>query len=284
MFCPKCGKEIPSTAKVCGYCGTKLPVTAQKTVEPVAEEDERAPEKVAPTPTSPAQSKLETTTEHLSKRKFPLWAGALVSVLVVGAILIFILNPEIFRGPGVKSNTDIEPVSEAVGLLGTETDPNEEIGPGLDVELGSQQEVEVIQLNIACGDTFIAKVGAQLELHYGFWGIMGDEYYRENNDAIEFQFRLDGAPFYGERTKPIWTPELPCVDRSKYDDSLWDEGIWLSDTVYIDDLDIGTHEIEVIHYLDENITDGLDQDGDGELDRYGPGEILMRTYTLIVEP
>jgi hypothetical protein len=52
--CPHCGKQISDTAKVCGYCGTKLQAPSPPKAQPAAGEPVARIEKVKPAATRPA--------------------------------------------------------------------------------------------------------------------------------------------------------------------------------------------------------------------------------------
>jgi hypothetical protein len=82
MFCPNCGKEIPDTSKVCGYCGNKVPVKVE--APPPASKPEPKPAtpphtEVKPTPKTP---KEKVGRKPISSSR---WVGWLVGgLLAVG--------------------------------------------------------------------------------------------------------------------------------------------------------------------------------------------------------
>ena len=47
-------------------------------------------------------------------------------------------------------------------------------------------------------------------------------------------------------------------------------------------LDPGAHLIEFMVWSDKKLTDGLDENGDGQLDTYGPGDILTGYVEVVV--
>jgi hypothetical protein len=47
-------------------------------------------------------------------------------------------------------------------------------------------------------------------------------------------------------------------------------------------LEPGAHLIEFVVRSDKQLTDGLDENGDGQLDTYGPGNILVG-YVEVVD-
>ena len=49
-------------------------------------------------------------------------------------------------------------------------------------------------------------------------------------------------------------------------------------------LEPGAHLIEFMVWSDKKLTDGLDENGDGQLDTYGPGNILVGYVEVVVLP
>jgi hypothetical protein len=49
-------------------------------------------------------------------------------------------------------------------------------------------------------------------------------------------------------------------------------------------LEPGTHVIEFVVSTDQALTDGLDENGDGQLDTFGPGRILEGYVEMVVLP
>jgi hypothetical protein len=49
-------------------------------------------------------------------------------------------------------------------------------------------------------------------------------------------------------------------------------------------LEPGAHLIEYTVWSDKKLTDGLDENGDGQPDTYGPGPILNGYVEVIVQP
>ena len=105
--CPDCGKDIPTKAKVCGFCGSKLAKPALKT------------QKVASTPTkgSPPSEQAVPT----AKRK-PKWGliGAIAAILLIAAVLIWLFTMRPSRSesqPGQSAiiHSERAPFTDAVG-------------------------------------------------------------------------------------------------------------------------------------------------------------------------
>jgi DNA-directed RNA polymerase subunit RPC12/RpoP len=90
MFCPKCGKEIDNTAKVCGYCGFKIPPREETPPAP-----KKAAEPALPVMEKPAAKKAEKTPQatpaerpagKVKGKKTPGWVWG-----VVGGVILVIL-------------------------------------------------------------------------------------------------------------------------------------------------------------------------------------------------
>ncbi|MBN1440818.1 MAG: SUMF1/EgtB/PvdO family nonheme iron enzyme [Anaerolineales bacterium] len=80
MYCPRCGKELPDVAKVCGYCGHRLPQ-----IEP----GEAAPPAEAPAvPIAPAARPARRN----PYAKVPLWVWAGVGILAAAAAIFLIVR------------------------------------------------------------------------------------------------------------------------------------------------------------------------------------------------
>jgi len=75
MKCAHCGKEVPDSAKVCGYCGTKLekPSVMQ-------------PKKVVNPPQENIVSKM---------RKIPVWMWVLAVIVIAGVVFFSIFEVSI---------------------------------------------------------------------------------------------------------------------------------------------------------------------------------------------
>ena len=46
----------------------------------------------------------------------------------------------------------------------------------------------------------------------------------------------------------------------------------------------GSHIVEFVVSSDKQLTDGLDENGDGQLDTFGPGNILVGYAEVVVKP
>jgi hypothetical protein len=88
MFCPNCGKEIPNTAKVCGYCGNKVPLKVE--APPLIIEPKPKPSTPLPSP-KPTPATVKTQEAKPGKSTGMLkWAWGLIGVLLVaGAVFLY---------------------------------------------------------------------------------------------------------------------------------------------------------------------------------------------------
>ncbi len=66
MICPNCGREIPETAKVCGYCGTRLAAPGAQPPEAVGQETPRRSEPES-SPESGLQEEPEPQVEEAAE-------------------------------------------------------------------------------------------------------------------------------------------------------------------------------------------------------------------------
>ncbi len=76
MQCPNCQREVPDTAKVCGYCGTRLQSAAPtfETLQVTAEE--------------PALGEITTESSARSNAKTTPWWVWTLPVAAVGLLMV----------------------------------------------------------------------------------------------------------------------------------------------------------------------------------------------------
>jgi hypothetical protein len=96
MFCSNCGKEIPDTSKVCGYCGHKIPtIVHQPQSVPQTESKPALPPSAAAKPTSKPpeernkrERKPKPPKERSQRQPIPLtrWVTWLVGGLIAVGI------------------------------------------------------------------------------------------------------------------------------------------------------------------------------------------------------
>jgi len=131
-----------------------------------------------------------------------------------------------------------------------------------------------------CGDTYHVSTQQPLEIEYGFRGAKGEELVEENADHLRVDFTIDGEHMQGIRMPAVDDTNLPCFEpyREEYENDYW-----IYFLIELEPLSPGEHVAEVTLSYDQEITDGFDFDGDGELDFYGPGEIFSRQFTIISE-
>jgi|GEM_PF-755935 len=82
---------------------------------------------------------------------------------------------------------------------------------------------------------------------------------------------VDGVPVVNPRQ--YWTPATVVAGDA--------EMFWIYP---MPALEPGAHLIEFVVWSDKKLTDGLDENGDGQLDTYGPGDILTGYVEVIVQP
>jgi hypothetical protein len=273
MQCPNCGSEVPDSAKVCGYCGQRLKAAAPaepvppiespkpqpapqavpaKPVEPAppaeAPKPQPAPEALSARPVEPKPVKPAKPKKQGVPRKFPVWGWAVIGLAILAGVGVLLSSLGVFPG---------------------------------NLTFGAKPAQSVI-LSRACGSQVSAHSDASIKLLYGYWGTL-EKYYQTNYQNMEFQLYIDGKRYYGTRSKTaVKLSEIPCADRSNWDDNWWEHGMFMYDTIQIEPLDPGYHQIEVVYYLRASVQDGAVGD-DGYLITYNPGEIIRYPFTLRIE-
>jgi serine/threonine protein kinase len=103
------------------------------------------------------------------------------------------------------------------------------------------------------------------------WAAKSPEYLDQFKAGTVLTATIDGVPI--ENPPQYWTPPVVIEDDA--------EMFW----VYpLPALEPGAHLIEYSVWSDRKLTDGLDENGDGQLDTYGPGNILTGYVEVIVVP
>jgi hypothetical protein len=113
-------------------------------------------------------------------------------------------------------------------------------------------------------------VGQPLEVRWQ-WGAKSIDYLDQFKAGTTLSVTLDGVPV--ESPKQYWTPARM---RKGEAEMFWSQ--------LLPPLDPGSHLIEFVVSSDQSLTDGLDENGDGQLDTFGPGNILAGYVEAIVMP
>ena len=103
------------------------------------------------------------------------------------------------------------------------------------------------------------------------WGAKTPEYLDQFKAGTTLTITVDGVPI--EKPQQYWTPITVAADEA--------EMFW---SYQLPALEPGAHLIEYAVWSDRKLTDGLDENGDGQLDTYGPGNILTGYVEVIVQP
>lgn len=93
MFCPKCGKEIPDTAKFCSGCGTQTiktqaPVQQQKTVQQPKPQTQPQQPVHQPKPQTQPQVKVKQPVQKPPKKENGGNKGVLIGIIVALAVVV----------------------------------------------------------------------------------------------------------------------------------------------------------------------------------------------------
>jgi hypothetical protein len=160
--------------------------------------------------------------------------------------------------------------------------PNTPTHPPLTEEILPRNEMTVL-LAPHCANYQKIVSNTPLILNYGYWGFL-PEYAQQNLDNLIFEIYLDGE-LIGRQEKTfdlVATQTLPCADLSQFNSALLEKGQWAYTHIKHPGLPRGEYQVEIIFYLRARLTTGLPTE-DGELQFFGPGEILKITKELGVE-
>jgi hypothetical protein len=242
MICTNCGKEVPDSAKVCGYCGHLL--KAIPAVQVI---------------TNPAVLPL---TQVSQKRHFPIWvwiaAPLILLVIIVGVVLML--------PPRVPSTSDvIATVPVLAQPAKTEIPPTSEPlkpAPILSVEpFNANTDGNIPKLkDLLNGQELISFKSEQpVMVSYG-WCTATKEILDQNFESMEIAFYFDGQ-------------KLPIENFSLIDDVI-SGGICRTYKGVVRSWPSGQHEIKYLMTTNAVINDG-------EKD-YPPGEIGSKTFPIVV--
>jgi serine/threonine protein kinase len=103
------------------------------------------------------------------------------------------------------------------------------------------------------------------------WGAKTLAYLDQFKAGTILTATVDGVPV--ESPQQYWTPPQPAAGEA--------EMFW---SYPLPTLDAGAHLIEFTVWSDKKLTDGLDENGDGQLDTYGPGKILVGYVEVVKLP
>lgn len=226
VVCAHCGKEIPASARVCGYCGTKQ--AGVPAIAPVA------PMKEAAEPAAQA-SKLP----RRPPRRLPRWLlpalAVLACLILVGAFLL------------TRSKASPAPETPAQPTIAAKTQAPVLVTPAADAP--AQQPAGYYYVPYNCTDETVP-ADTHLRVRYG-WTASTAEQVLAYFLAAEHQVYVDGAP-----VKPLKQGfELPSETKEGYPN----QRLWMD----IGSLPSGAHEIKTVVNITQKVFDGQDW--------YGPG-------------
>ena len=289
MYCPNCKQEVPETAKVCGFCGTKLEkdqkarfcgecgaevpagikfcgtcgasmVTASKPAkkakpaspaETPAEVPAEAKEPPKPSPKEIKEKLVQVEAVEKPARVTP--AAKAPSTLPKW------LLPVLFGALAVLAVTlffVFRPKSQA------ETAAQEPAPPAAAPKVASPQGEEVSFFVASCSDSLVISEQDTLKIQAG-WLAATEEQVEDFLDAVVYDLALNGD-------------KLTFDDRSEIYEN--EEGYKVDFFVQYGPLSADTYTLEVHEYWREVIWDGWDE--------YGPGtefEEFFFTCQIIVE-
>ncbi len=240
--------------------------------------DLRSPVNSAPAPPVVPSTKPDTPTftAEDSAKSNPPWlliGGAVIVVLVIAAVVIFVLGKGDDTADGVAvvatpttstAQVTVEPVINATATK------NELV----ESDNTSSQELFV---RWSCKNTYTIEAGRPIDLEYGVFVARGIDLLENNLSHLRVTLSMDGQSINGIQGSPSPISSIPCGETYS------DEAYWVSYETQLNPLDPGEYKLDITYFLDEEITNGYDLDGDGKSDNYGPGEIAKQQHTIIVK-
>jgi hypothetical protein len=147
-----------------------------------------------------------------------------------------------------------------------------------DTQGDAQQPVDkppqTLFLRPSCGEDLQVEANRSIELVYGVWGAQNEDLLAETQDQITVQLFVDGERVTGQRhSDRLAMDEVPCGSELA-------GASWLYHTVELDGLPAGSHALRVTFAFDTPITDGFDQNGDGQPDTYGPQSGFEQIFSI----
>jgi hypothetical protein len=109
-----------------------------------------------------------------------------------------------------------------------------------------------------------------IQLHYGVWGSVGEEYAEASWELMDITLTIDGEEIEGEK-QPV-SPDLVEHCGSDAEDIYW-----MFYIANLDGLSQGVHQIEVTYLANDVIDDGTGQ-------THGPGTLFTHAFTLTATP
>jgi serine/threonine protein kinase len=109
-----------------------------------------------------------------------------------------------------------------------------------------------------------------VEVHWS-WAAKTPDYLNQWKAGTVLTVTVDGRPV--EQPQQYWTPSTVSTGEA--------EMFWIYS---LPPLEPGEHLIGFVVWSDKKLTDGLDGNGDGQPDTYGPGNILTGYVEVIVQP
>jgi hypothetical protein len=98
--CPECGKEVPPTAKVCGFCGMKLAAAPVKAEKPAPEKKVQKPKVREKEAKSAKEVKVPKAKREPIKFNLPKWVFAVIAVAVIAVLVLVLILPKLGGGSG----------------------------------------------------------------------------------------------------------------------------------------------------------------------------------------
>jgi hypothetical protein len=122
-----------------------------------------------------------------------------------------------------------------------------------EIDHGGGEALDPVELVLrpACGDTLTAPANAPIDLIYGIWASRGYDIAAANQPYVQIELTVDGQSISGDR---VATPvaDLPqAICGSDYENSYW-----VYETVRLEPLSAGAHEVRITYRFSQPIEDG----------------------------
>ena len=139
----------------------------------------------------------------------------------------------------------------------------------------------VLSLRPACGSEYTIEAGRAIELHYGAWYAKGSMFAINSANHLTVTLLIDGQEIHGTKqdVRQVTTSWFPGASCGSIDYSDAYGTFYIAN---IDSLSAGTHPVQLIYSLDEQVIDGYDTNGTPNA--YGPGELEPVQFTIVAKP
>ena len=265
MNCPNCSQEVPDTANVCGYCGTRLRQPAPP-----------------PAPVAPAYTPPLPPAPVSRKQTIPVWAWIVgiflcLSITLILIWAVFFSNIKIDLGSSQPAspptaviqsqpqNTSIPPEPTKVVIMPSKTSPPPTQKPRVQVEpINPNDKGDLPSLVSLSNDQNRIEFSSSQTLYISWgWCATTPAIKEQNLEHITISFLFNNEA-------------IPLSQFYSYESKNKDGLFCRSYHGIIRAWPVGQFNFEFLMTTDEPINDGISD--------FPKGEIVRRTYTLNITP